>query len=195
MFFYLRGIEIYLVNPSLIHILTNSNPKDISTLYYKYRAAFLNFGKRYGANTDIMVDIYQEAFIVIRKHAIQGRLEQVDSSFKTYLFGIGKRMIYNYHKQRKHTVSLDSEIHIINDKVEEVDFDLADEPSIEQKLLRTFFNKLGKRCQEMLTLFYYRGLTIDEIAKKSGYENTNVVSSQKSRCLKQLKEIINTPEQ
>ncbi|WP_160114723.1 RNA polymerase sigma factor [Aquimarina sp. AU474] len=182
------------MNPSLIHILTNSNPKDISKLYYKHRDAFLNFGKRYGADSDIMLDIYQDAFVVIRKHAIQGRLDQVDSSFKTYLFGIGKRMIYNYHKQHKHNVSLDPEIHMINDKIEEIDFDLTKEPSIEQKLLRTFFNKLGKRCQEMLTLFYYRGLTIDEIAEKSGYENTNVVSSQKSRCLKQLKEIINTAE-
>lgn len=160
-----------------------------------HRSAFLNFGKKYGADRDTMADIYQEAFVVLRKQAIQGKLEIVNSSLKTYLFGIGKRMIFNHYKQHKNTVSLESKLHITNDNIEEIAFDESGELSLEQRLLRTFFNKLGKRCQEMLILFYYRGLTVEEIAQKEGYDNTNVVSSQKSRCIKQLRVMINSPKQ
>ncbi len=182
------------MDPSLINILINTERKEISSLYDAHRTAFINFGRKYGADPDTMADIYQEAFVVIRKHAIKGRLDQVDCSFKTYLFGIGKRMIFNYHKQTKNTVSLESMLYI-TDEIEEITYDTSNELSVEQTLLRTFFDKLGKRCQEMLILFYYRGLTVEEIAKKEGYDNVHVVSSQKSRCLKQLREMINTPEQ
>jgi RNA polymerase sigma-70 factor (ECF subfamily) len=42
----------------------------------------------------------------------------------------------------------------------------------------------------MLTLSFYRGLSNEEIATLEGYENEAVVRSQKSRCLKTLKELI-----
>lgn len=182
------------MDPAIIDILINSYPKEISKLYYEYRIAFFNFGKTYGIDADTAADIYQEAFVVLRKQAIKGKLDAIDSSLKTYLFGIGKKMIYNYYKQTKNTVSMESKLHI-SDTIEEITFDSPEEPTLEQRLLRTFFEKLGKRCQEMLILFYYRGLTVEEIAKKEGYDNTNVVSSQKSRCIKQLRKMINTPQQ
>ena len=61
----------------------------------------------------------------------------------------------------------------------------------QQQRLRTFFKKLGKKCQLVLTLFYYRGLTIEEIVEHTDYGNANTVKAQKSRCLKTLKEFVN----
>ncbi len=182
------------MNQSHIDTLIHSEPKAISKLYYLHRDAFFNFGRKYGIDKDTMADIYQETFVVLRRQALKGRLAAVKSSFKTYLFAVGKRMIFNYYKKYKNIVPLESVLHIVDDKVENIELDEPQKLSVEQKLLRKFFDKLGKRCQEMLILFYYRGLTIEEIANKSGYENTNVVSSQKSRCIKQLKEMINTPK-
>ncbi len=182
------------MNQSFIDTLTKSNEKDISKLYYLHRDAFFNFGKKYGVSQDTMADIYQETFVVLRRQAIEGRLKEINSSFKTYLFAVGKRLIFNYYKKYKNIVSLESVLHIVDDKAEKINLEEPSELSVEQKLLRTFFDKLGKRCQEMLILFYYRGLTIEEIANTSGYENVNVVSSQKSRCLKQLKQMINIPK-
>ncbi|MGK0414378.1 MAG: putative DNA-binding protein YlxM (UPF0122 family) [Polaribacter sp.] len=57
-------------------------------------------------------------------------------------------------------------------------------------MLRAHFKKLGKKCQEVLTLFYSRGLSIDEIVEHSDYTDGSVVRSQKSRCLKTLKDMI-----
>jgi len=174
-----------------IKTLVLSNPKEISKLYYANRDTFLNFGKKYGLNFDDLSDIYQEAFIALRKHALSGKLNTVNSSLKTYLFGIGKFMIYDLLKERKKTTSYEPSLHVADETIEPIAFkNTNEELTIEQQLLRTFFKKLGKKCQEMLTLFYSRGLSIDEIVECTNYTSNSVVRSQKSRCIKTLKEMI-----
>ena len=174
-----------------IKVLTNAKPKEIAQLYVQHRIEFLSFGKKYGLDYDDLADIYQESFIALRKHALNGNLKTVKSSLKTYLFGIGKFMIFDLLKERKKTIMYDSAIHNVNDSFEMVllkkeKFEL----SKEQNLLLSNFKKLGKKCQKLLTLFYLEGLTIDEIVGYTNYSNNGVVRSQKSRCIKTLKNII-----
>lgn len=174
-----------------INVLINSIPKEISSLYYLNRDVFFIFGKKYGLDYADLSDIYQEAFIAIRKHALNGKLNSVKSTFKTYLFGIGKFMIFDTLKERKATDSFDPSVHINNDLIDPVDTETEGEDlSLEQKLLNSFFEKLGKKCREMLIMFYSRGLTVEEIAKYANYANSSVVRSQKSRCIKTLREMI-----
>ena len=71
-----------------------------------------------------------------------------------------------------------------------LDFLDGDEPNEMQIQLQKAFVTLGKKCKEVLSLFYYRGYTIDEICTRLNYDNKNVVKSQKSRCIKQLKDKI-----
>jgi RNA polymerase sigma factor (sigma-70 family) len=173
-----------------INHLINSNHKEVSKLYNANRDAFLNFGKKYGLDYDDLCDIYQEAFIALRKHALNGKLEAVNSSLKTYLFGIGKFMIFNLLKEKKKTTEYKPSKLGVHDTIELVSVENEEELSHEQSLLRAYFKKLGKKCQEMLTLFYSRGLSIDEIVEHTDYTDGSVVRSQKSRCLKTLKDMI-----
>ncbi|GAA4111560.1 hypothetical protein GCM10022393_09360 [Aquimarina addita] len=173
-------------------ILKKGHHQALEKLYNEYRSSFLQFAKKYDLDDDTLIDIYQDAFIALREHAINGKLDSIKSTVKTYLFSIGKYKIYDHIRQQKKTVSYENTIeHKETSTIEEV----FEEPQLtpEQQLLRQHFNRLGKRCQEVLTLFYYRGLTIDEITQNLGYENKNVVKSQKSRCLKSLKELIKNP--
>ncbi len=174
-----------------INTLIKSDSKEITTLYNSNRSAFMGFGKKYGLNNDDLSDIYQEAFIALRKNAINGKLDTVKSSLKTYLFGIGKFMIYDLLKERKKTISYEPAIHITHNNIETISFELEkDELTLEQRLLHTYFKKLGKKCQLMLTLFYSRGLSNDDIVENTEYSDSSVVRSQKSRCIKSLKEMI-----
>jgi RNA polymerase sigma factor (sigma-70 family) len=174
-----------------IKALIHSNPVEVGTLYNSNRDAFLNFGKKYGLSYDDLSDIYQEAFIALRKHALNGKLDTVNSSLRTYLFGIGKFMIYDLLKEKKKTTEYDPSKLGIHDTMELVSTDIeAEELTYEQSLLHRYFKKLGKRCQEMLTLFYSRGLSIDDIVEHTDYTDGSVVRSQKSRCLKTLKELV-----
>lgn len=170
--------------------LASDNQLLIKKLYHQYRAAFLGFGQRYNLGPDDLADIYQEAFIALRKHAINGKLNEVKSSMKTYLFGIGKYMIFNTLKARKAQLPLSQGLQLVGEEVKEVVLESNPGLTKEQQLLRKYFKELGEKCQQVLTLFYYRGLSINEIALKVGYENANVVKAHKSRCLKSLREKI-----
>ncbi|PHS67487.1 MAG: RNA polymerase subunit sigma-24 [Flavobacterium sp.] len=171
----------------------NNNSLEIKTLYNEHRGMFIGFGKKYGLSGEDLADIYQEAFLALRKHAISGKLDTVNSSLRTYLFGIGKYLIFNELRKKEKLVSLKYEPET-NFDVDEISIDNAMSLTIEQSLLRQNFQKLGKKCKDMLTMHYYRGLTNEEIMEEAGYENENVVRSTKSRCLKTLKEIINSPK-
>jgi len=174
-----------------IKALKTGDPLEVSKLYNCYRDAFLNFGKKYGLSYDDLCDIYQEAFIALRKHALNDKLSTVNSSLKTYLFGIGKYKIFDLLKEKKSTTSFDTTKRGIYDSTEIVITENNEEElSHEQGLLRVCFKKLGKKCQEVLTLFYSRGLSIDDIVEHTDYTDGSVVRSQKSRCLKTLKDMI-----
>jgi len=172
-----------------ITVFTKGDAAAVQSLYYEFRSGFLQFGKRYQLSDEILIDIYQDAFVALRKNALNGTLEPVQSSMKTYLYGIGKHLIFNELKRNKKFVSLTN---IREEKIEQVVLEESFSLTTEQILLRTYFQKLGKKCRLVLTLFYYRGLSIKEIVKEAGYNSENVVRSQKSRCLRSLKEAINS---
>ncbi len=174
----------------LEHLKSDDRLK-LKALYNNYRGAFLNFGKSLGADDSLILDVYQEAFLALRKKAIQGKLENVQSSLKSYLFGIGKYMLFDALKRESKTITMENPLHVVNEAVEGIEIEPSSELTKEQRLLRTFFVKLGKKCQLVLTLFYYRGLTIEEIVEQTEYGNANTVKAQKSRCLKTLKQMMN----
>lgn len=175
-----------------IRYLRSDDRLKIKELYNLYRSEFIGFGKRYSLSEDDLVDIYQEAFIALRKRAIDGKLNEVQSSMKTYLFGIGKYMIFDKLKADKKTVKVESVLHIAGEQMEEIEVDETPPLSREQELLRKYFKQLEDTCRQLLTLFYYRGLSINEIANLKGYKSANVVKASKSRCLKTLRELINS---
>ncbi len=173
-----------------VEALKTDNHFLIKKLYNTHRNGFLNFAKQYNIAEIDGVDIYQEAFLAIRKHAISGKLYTVKSSLKTYLFGIGKHLIYKKLKEESLKTTMDS-VHLkIDTTFREIPLETEKELTKEQQLLHYYFKQLGKSCQQMLTLSFYRGLTNEEIATLEGYESEAVVRSQKSRCLKTLKDLI-----
>lgn len=173
-----------------VDALKNGHEATIKELYNTNRPVFLGFAKKYNLHESDGVDIYQEAFIALRKHAISGKLYEVNSGLNTYLFGIGKHLIYKKLKEYSVTRTYNAQLHKVVDQYEEIKLEPEKERTKEQLLLQTYFKQLGIKCQRMLTLSFYRGLTNKEIAEMEGYESEAVVRSQKSRCLKTLKDLI-----
>lgn len=174
-----------------IRDLMSEDRLKIKALYNLYRSEFLGFGKRYNLTYDDLVDVYQDAFIALRKRAINGKLYEVKSSMKTYLFGIGKYMIFDILKQRKLSVPVESVLHIAGEPFEEIEVGTTQPLTEYQKLLRKYFQELSDSCRKLLTLFYYRGLSLNEIANIKN-SNSESVKASKSRCLRQLRQKINS---
>ena len=172
--------------------LKKGSEKAFKKVYEENRLKFLNFARKYKLSDDENIDIYQDAYIVFYENFTSDKISDLKSSVSTYLFSIGKYMILNKLRTNKKNVNSDLIMERVKDNNELFDESIAhNEPlTHEQELLKKYFDELGEKCKKVLTLFYYRGFSIQEIMEAEGYNSENVVKSQKSRCLKTLKEFI-----
>lgn len=173
----------------LIEALKNADTDVLRTIYVSNRVAFVQFARAYNLDREEVLDIYQDAIIALRENAINGKLDSLRSSIKTYLFGIGKYMIYTKLKEQKRVRPVET-IEESNDPELVEHIPQGIQLTEEKKRVLEAFELLGERCKQVLTLFYYRGFTLEEIAKVLQYNSTDVVKSQKSRCLRSIKDHI-----
>ena len=169
-----------------IELLKRRDERTIAEIYQEYRHGFILFAKRYDLEDENVLDVYQDAIIALCENAEQGKLDNLKSSLKTYLFSIGKYMIFAHLRKRNTKVDFEN-IDTFHFEWE----DYKEEENISEiQDLRASFKLLGAKCQEILRLFYYQEKNLDEITQLMVYENKDVVKSQKSRCIKQLKNLI-----
>jgi DNA-directed RNA polymerase specialized sigma24 family protein len=69
----------------------------------------------------------------------------------------------------------------------EDDYIRKEDDAIKLKALKSELKKLLKKCKDILMDFYYKGLQMEDIAKKRKYKNGNVVKTKKSGCLDALR--------
>jgi len=164
------------------------------TIYENNRVKFIHFARRYNLEDDDIIDVYQDAYIAFYNNVMSGKLQFLTSSITTYIFSIGKFMIFDRLKKKNKMKTVDFDLSLLQKDAILVDsIEIETEAlTTEQDLLKKHFKTLGKQCQELLTLFYYRGFTIKEILKEGDYNTENVVKSAKSRCMKTLRERIKT---
>ncbi|WP_276165528.1 RNA polymerase sigma factor [Zobellia alginiliquefaciens] len=164
----------------------------LKKVYESNRMKFLNYARRYNLSEEENIDVYQDAYIIFYDNVISGKLESLTSSISTYLFSIGKYLIFERMRKNKKVVSGSYDLSQVGEtEVEVQTFDMeAPNLTAEQVLLKKHFSGLGAKCQQLLTLFYYRGYTIQEIMDAENYNSENVVKAAKSRCMKTLREKI-----
>lgn len=173
-----------------INLLKQGDKGILEKIYVENREGFLNFSKKYNVEEYDAVDIYQDSIMVLRENAIQGKIDNLQSNISTYLFAIGKyKIFHNFRVQSK--LDFQNGFDLLEENTE-LDVNLYETIlTNEQKLLKKYYDQLGDRCKSVLNLFYYQGYNLDEIKEILNYSNKKVLKSQKSRCLKQLKNLIN----
>jgi RNA polymerase sigma factor (sigma-70 family) len=172
---------------TVIEQLKRGDEKTIHKIYVDYKNGFSLFANKYDLSADDLLDVYQDSIIALCENAKKGTIDNLESSLSTYLFSIGKYMIYRRLKAQNKRISIDYDNQlpqVIEDEYEEV---YDEDKTI---LLQENFKKLGEQCQKVLRLFYYEEKKLDEIQIELKYTNKDVLKSQKSRCLKQLKDLI-----
>ena len=169
-----------------IDLLKKGNEQAIQEIYNEYRTGFFLFAGKYKLDNEIILDVYQDAIMALCENAQKGKLDNLKSSLKTYFFAIGKYMIFAKLRDRNKNISFE--------KLENIHFEWEDytkeKNDTDVLMLQASLSKMGGKCVEILRLFYYQEKDLDEITQLMRYENKDVAKSQKSRCLKKLKELL-----
>jgi RNA polymerase sigma factor (sigma-70 family) len=163
----------------------------IREVYKAHRSGFVKWATYYyNFDEDTASDVFQDAVILFYENVRKGRLTELSSSLKTYLYAIAKNVITNrsgYYKK----VQVNSEtVETSRLESDQLDADLM--LSERQRLVGDLLNKLGEPCRSILELFYFKSYAMDAIASELNYKNENVVKSQKLRCITELKKMVKT---
>lgn len=171
----------------VISRIKQGDEKVIPEIYKKYKSEFLSFAASYRLPEEDALDIYQDAMIAFYENAMKGKIETLKSSIKTYIFAIAKYMIYARLKKKQKMLPFEEL------PEELIDWETYEDYQQDNQFLivRKHFNKLGGKCKEVLQMIFYEEKSPEEIMVLMGYESKDVVKSQKSRCVKKLKDMIN----
>jgi len=158
-------------------------------IYSLYRNEFLDWAvNNYSCDKEQAKDIFQEAIFGFYSNVRSGRVKELDSGVKTYLFAIGKNHLRNLVKKNSRFTNFPDlgfiKSQIINDMNDKSDQKHKDE------LIRNAINQLGDDCKKVLNLYYFKNYDMESIAREMGYKNGNVAKKKKFDCLQKLAKLI-----
>ncbi|MCH7413517.1 sigma-70 family RNA polymerase sigma factor [Belliella sp. R4-6] len=176
---YTKGVDV----KELLDRLQNGDQSALEEVYVDYRDPFLDFLKKYKLDRNLAEDIYQDAVLALFENAVKGKLKDIKSSIKTYLFAIGKYMVYKKLAGNKKDSLLFAEL------PDELEWDNLESEQTNTMLikLQTYLGQLGEKCQEIIRMSYFEEKSAEEIVNLLGYPNKETLKSQKSRCIQHLK--------
>jgi len=85
---------------------------------------------------------------------------------------------------KKQTVQVDDVLYNIKEEDEEVDYD-----ELRTGELKHVLNELKPPCKEVLVDFYYKNLSMLQLAKKYNLGSEQAAKNRKYRCIKKLREL------
>lgn len=160
-------------------------------MYSSHRSAFISYAtQQLFANEEDAADCFQDAVIVFYKNVVSGKLTELTCSIRTYLFAVGKRIVYKRNTQRRREAPVDLE----TERNPSDELDLSIYERIEHDHLRqtmlAAIGRLGETCQKILQLAFYHRYPIESIQHEMGFNTPGAVRIKKMRCLEELKKFI-----
>lgn len=152
---------------------------------------------------DKVMDIYQEAFITLwekierRKIFVEdGGLMNANgkpftSTLLTYFMSIAKYKNMEYARDNELCAEIEEEEKHKRNKLKDIDIYemLYDDPSnIMLEIIADCISVMSRRCNEILTKFYYEEKTLDDILDElPSFTNKNALKTHKYKCMETLR--------
>ncbi len=159
--------------------ICQGDEKALEVLYKKYYRMMTKLVISNSGTEEEAKDIYQEALVVFWQKAVSGKLV-LTSKISTYVYSICQNL-WRKELDRKKRLSNEEK-----DGVEYTDYDSKERARIIQECI----NDLGETCRNVLMYYYYDGLSMQDIADKLGFANTNTAKTKKYKCKKKLDDLV-----
>ncbi|HZY78079.1 MAG TPA: sigma-70 family RNA polymerase sigma factor [Cyclobacteriaceae bacterium] len=166
---------------SVIEQIRSGARDGLARLYSTYRTEFIGWAvKQFNCPRAAAEDAWQQTIVIFYENVVSGRLQELSSSEKTYLFAIGKNKLREFNRTQMREQELGE-----FDTAE----DAAPEPLDQQMLEKAVacLDALGEPCRSLLVEFYYHRSSMDQIVARLGYRNEDTAKSQKYKCLVRLR--------
>ena len=159
------------------HLQNNKYSRAVNGLY-DILPSVKQYVRNNNGSADDAQDIFQDALVILYKKIHAGQLV-LSVPLKTYLLAVVKNCWLAELRRRKKLPVADTLPDIADDTINE-------DPGF--AIASSAFNFLGKKCKELLILFYFKKKSLKDIAKELAFSSEMVAKNQKYRCIQKAKE-------
>ncbi|MEZ0541565.1 RNA polymerase sigma factor [Fibrella arboris] len=169
--------------------LAEGSDRALSQLYRQHYPMVAQLVINNSGSTDDAQDIYQETLIVLFEKVSAGDFE-LNCQLKTFIYAVARRLWLKQLAQRGRSPLIRTD-QFEEEPAESIADDLADHQRRDQQFeqMAASLTRLGEPCRTLLEDFYIRHLSMQAIAEKFGYTNTDNAKTQKYKCLTRLKRL------
>jgi RNA polymerase sigma factor (sigma-70 family) len=159
--------------------ICKGDERALEFLYKKYYRMMTKMVITNSGTEEEARDIYQEALVVFWQKAVSGKLV-LTSKMSTFIYSICQNL---WRKELDRKKRLSNE-----EKDQPVTIDTESEER--NKIIARCIDQLGETCKKVLMYYYFEEMSMQEIADKLGFANTDTAKTKKYKCKQKLDELI-----
>ncbi|MGX5819646.1 RNA polymerase sigma factor [Chitinophaga lutea] len=173
----------------LLQGLAANDDKSLETIYLENFPAISRMVLQHNGSEEDARDIFQEAMIVLYEKVQEGNFV-LSSRLKTFLYAVCRRLWL----KKLQSGAMNAPLH------ESLEESLAAEDALEAQeerdrqfaRMEEAMGKIGEPCKTILEDYYVRRKSMQDIAERFGYTNSENAKNQKYKCLMRLKKLFFT---
>jgi RNA polymerase sigma factor (sigma-70 family) len=159
--------------------IKKGDEKALEYLYKKYYRMMTKLVITNSGTEEEARDVYQDALIVFWQKATSGNLV-LTSKISTFIYSICQNL-WRKELDRKKRLSNEEK-----DMAVSMDLDSAEK----EKIVAKCIDQLGDTCKKVLMYYYFEEMSMQDIAEKLGFANTDTAKTKKYKCKKKLDELV-----
>lgn len=163
----------------LFERIQRGDEKALEVIYIKYYRMMTKLVLTNSGTEEEARDVYQDALVVFWQKARSGNLV-LTSKMSTYIYSICQNL-WRKELDRKKRLSNESK-----DSSEVIDMDSPER----EKIIAQCLDQLGDTCKKVLMYYYFDDMSMQEIADKLGFANTDTAKTKKYKCKQKLDELV-----
>ncbi|MBO4964097.1 MAG: sigma-70 family RNA polymerase sigma factor [Prevotella sp.] len=186
--------------------IQNGEERVMEQFFRICRRYFMDSYRQIFRREDIKEDIFQQSFVKLwaeietRRIFIgeddclyrfdkKGNIRKFACSLKTFLLDIAKNDYRDWLRKDRLVLTDDMEIYHRSMEIKQVYCNSESQESMRERIVTSCMFELPSRCKDILTMFYCKGMSLDEIIKARGEKHTskNGLKSGKYKCMELLK--------
>lgn len=163
-------------------VITLSENFEVAEIYEQVFPSVAKFISSTGGSFEDAKDIFHDALVIFIENKTKNTEYKIKSN-RAYILGISKHLWIRKCQKESQSISL-------NNMENEVEIPDDYFPTTNNKKILDFLKITGKRCLDLLRVFYFQQLPVKEIVKDLGYAHEHSVSVQKYKCLEKVRKTV-----
>ena len=159
--------------------ICKGDEKALELLYKKYYRMMTKLVITNSGTEEEARDVYQDALIVFWQKATSGNLV-LTSKMSTYIYSICQNL---WRKE------LDRKKRLSNEE-KDSSVTLDTETTEREKIIAKCIDQLDSTCKKVLMYYYFEEMSMQDIADKLGFANTDTAKTKKYKCKKKLDDLV-----